>query len=68
MKDYFVGNTDPFIKNVLRNIVKKNNSEMVQVYNLDHWRECIGLLINSVQNKEELKGLINALGERFLSE
>lgn len=68
MKDYFTSNTDPFIKNVLRNVVKKNNAEMVQVYNLDHWKECIGLLLNSVQDKNELKLLINNLGERFLSE
>ena len=35
MKDYFVSNTDPFIKNILKNIVKKNNEEVASMYNLD---------------------------------
>lgn len=29
LKDYFVSNTDPFIKNIIKNIVKKNNEEMI---------------------------------------
>lgn len=41
MKDYFVSNTDPFIKNVIRNIVKKNNNEIVETYNLENWKECV---------------------------
>ncbi|KRX05918.1 WD40-repeat-containing domain [Pseudocohnilembus persalinus] len=69
MKDYFVSNTDVFVKNVIRNVVYKNNTELVQSYQLASWKECVGILLSSVgYESDEFKSLLNDLGDRFIQE
>ncbi len=53
MDEYFTSQTDPFIKQVFRNLIKDDINGLSEHYDLKSWRECAGLAITSAKNTLE---------------
>lgn len=49
---YFIGNMDSFVKNTLKNFVKKNLQEVTAHYDLEKWRECACMILSSSSSTE----------------
>ncbi|EGR27630.1 hypothetical protein IMG5_192850 [Ichthyophthirius multifiliis] len=68
MDEYFTFQTDSFIKQVFRNLIKDDINGLSEHYDLKSWRECAGLAITSAKNNQEFQEIMNKLGERFIDE
>lgn len=66
MNSYFVSNTDLFVKNVLRNMVKKNIDEIALIYDMGKWRECACIIATQAKSASEFQAQMLKLADRFV--
>jgi hypothetical protein len=68
VNSFFISNTDSFVKNILKNFVKKNMAEIISHYDLDKWRECASLVLCCRESEAKKREYLGNLGDRLIEE
>ncbi|CAD8082703.1 unnamed protein product [Paramecium sonneborni] len=67
MNTFLTTQTDYFLKNVLKHIVLKHPDEIAKNYELNTWKECAAMVLNS-DNTGQFHKIMEQLGDRFIAE
>ncbi|CAD8214986.1 unnamed protein product [Paramecium octaurelia] len=67
MNTFLTTQTDYFLKNVLKHIVLKHPDEIAKNFELNTWKECAAMVLNS-DNTGQFHKIMEQLGDRFIAE
>lgn len=60
-KQFFISSQDPYVKSIFKNFVEKTYDQLVNNYYLKSWKECVGMILSSIQNQKERIQLFETL-------